>query len=148
MIYVSFQVLYCLLLEGRPSSTRLPKVICTALPALITAIYLAYPNPVFHQVCYGALQLYVTYRIQILLRRFPDGSKFKQDCKYLLTTGSFISVLAFGIWNVDNILCENITAWRESVGSIGILSQGHAWWHILVAIGSNRVVTSVIGALH
>jgi dihydroceramidase len=147
MIYVSFQALYCLLLEGKPSSTRTPKIICTALPALITAIYLAYPNPVFHQVCYGALQLYIAYRLRDLLQRLPVGStsKFQRDCERLLTTGSFMSVLAFGIWNMDNILCENITMWRETVGPIGILSQGHAWWHILVAIGSNRAVTAIIG---
>jgi dihydroceramidase len=147
MIYTSFQALYCVLLQGKPSSTRAPKIICTVLPALITAIYLAYPNPIFHQVSYGILQLYITYHLEIMRAKLPAGSKLKKDCTHLLTTGTILSVVAFAIWNMDNILCDNITAWRAQAGTIGVISQGHAWWHILVACGSNRMVTAIIGNL-
>jgi len=145
MIYVSFQALYCVLLEGRASSSRTPKIACTLLPALITAIYLAYPYPIFHQVSYAILQLLVTYRLQELRQRLPDGSKLRQDCTHLLKTGAALTVVAFAIWNMDNILCDDITSWRSRVGPIGVISQGHAWWHILVACGSNRMVTAIIG---
>ncbi|CCA66887.1 hypothetical protein PIIN_11719 [Serendipita indica DSM 11827] len=147
MIYASFQAIYCILLEGRPSSSLSPKIICTVLPALFTALYIAYPNPIFHQVVYGALQLFITYRMQAILKRFPPDSKLKKDCTHLLKTGTVLTLLAFTIWNMDNLLCEDITAWRESVGSLGVLSQGHAWWHLLVACGSNRFVVAMIGLM-
>lgn len=145
MIFASFQALYCVLLEGKPSSSRTPKIVCTVLPALITAIYLAYPYPIFHQVCYAALQLAITYRLEELRGRLPAGSRLKKDCTHLLKTGMVLTVVAFAIWNMDNILCDEITAWRSQVGWIGVVSQGHAWWHILVAAGSNRMVTAIVG---
>jgi len=145
MIYTSFQALYCVLLEGKPSSSRTPKILCTVLPVLITAIYLAYPYPIFHQVCYAILQLAITYKLQELRGRLPAGSKLKKDVTHLLKTGATLTVVAFAIWNVDNILCDDISAWRSRVGAIGVISQGHAWWHILIACGSNRMVTAIIG---
>jgi dihydroceramidase len=145
MIFASFQAVYCILLEGKPSSSRTPKIVCTVLPALITAIYLAYPYPIFHQVSYAIVQVFITYRLQELRGRLPEGSKLKKDCTHLLKTGAILTIVAFAIWNVDNILCDEITAWRNQVGAIGVISQGHAWWHILIACGSNRMVTAIIG---
>ena len=150
MIYVSFQVLYCLLLEGRPSSTGIhnaevmrAKIICIGLPTLITIGYLCYPNPIFHQVAYGAISLVLTYKLQILRSRLPPNSKLKRDCTRLFNTGMALSTLAFAIWNVDNVLCDHITTAREGMWW-SVLTEGHAWWHILVAFGSNRMVTGVI----
>jgi dihydroceramidase len=158
MIYVSFQVLYCLLLEGRPSpsatySTRMlgihvgiteAKLICLGLPTLITLIYLCYPNPLFHQFSYGVLQVYITYKLQILRRKLPPDSKLNRDCTTLLNSGVVLALLAFGIWNVDNVWCDDITRMRENRWW-SVLTQGHAWWHILAACAANRVVTALIG---
>ncbi|KIM28979.1 hypothetical protein M408DRAFT_329022 [Serendipita vermifera MAFF 305830] len=151
MIYVSFQVLYCLLLEGRPSSTATynagyarAKLFCVGIPTLITVIYLCYPNPIFHQVSYGAIQLYLTYKLQILRSRLPPNSRLKKDCTTLFNTGMFLTALAFAIWNVDNLLCEEITVARKDMWW-SVLTQGHAWWHVLVACGSNRMVTGIVG---
>lgn len=124
MIYASAQALYCILSEGKRSSTRTPKIICTAIPALITAIYLAYPNPVFHQISYAGLQFYITYCLENLRSRLPQDSKLKKDCNRLLISGTLMTVVAFGIWNVDNMMCDEITAWRETAGPFGFLSQG------------------------
>jgi dihydroceramidase len=158
MIYCSFQALYCLLLEGRPTSTASyslrilglrievtkPKLFCLGLPTLITIIYLSYPNPIFHQISYGAIQLYLTYKLQKLRARLPPNSKLKKDCTRLLNSGMALTALAFGIWNVDNVFCEDITSAREGKWW-SVLTQGHAWWHVIVACGSNRMVTGIIG---
>lgn len=144
MIYTSAQALYCVLQEGLPSSSKAPKIICTLIPMLVTAIYLAYPNPLFHQVSFGALQLYLTYYLQILRNRLPENSRIKRDSTHLLVSGLIISLIAFAIWNVDNIMCDEITAWRADGGPLGVLSQGHAWWHILVAAGANRTTTAIV----
>jgi len=158
MIYVSFQALYCLLLEGRPSPTSSynynlfgvhvsvtkAKLLCLGLPALITVIYLLYPNPLFHQVSYGITQLYITYKLQALRARLPPDSRLNKDCTRLLSTGMALTILAFGIWNVDNVFCEDITNARDGKWW-SVVTQGHAWWHIIVACGSNRMVTAIIG---
>ena len=28
---------------------------------------------------------------------------------------------------------------------MGVFSQGHAWWHILAALGTNRTMTALVG---
>jgi len=145
MIYVSCQAVYCILSEGKANSTRTLKITCTVIPFIITAIYLAYPNPLFHQVCYGVLQLFMSVRMHQLLQRLPAESRIKKDCEGLLKSGVVLSLIAFAIWNVDNIFCEGLTGWRGEVGSIGVLSQGHAWWHVLIALGTNRTMTGIIG---
>ena len=157
MIYSSCQALYCILVEGKPTGSKKDKAICMALPVLITVVYLAYPNPVFHQVAFAALHLFMAYRVYFLLKRLPpkqqltNGEKantLRRDADRLLVEGVGLTVLAFAIWNMDNVFCDGITSWRKDERVpywLGVLSQGHAWWHILSALGINRSVTGFIG---
>jgi len=72
----------------------------------------------------------------------------RRDATRLLVEGIGLTIFAFAIWNVDNIYCDGITKWRKDERVpywLGVLSQGHAWWHILSALGVNRSVTGFVG---
>jgi dihydroceramidase len=157
MIYASCQALYCILAEGKPTGSKRDKAICTAIPILITVVYLAYPNPLFHQTAFAALQLLMAYRVYLLLKRLPperqpiNGEKvntLRRDADRIFVEGVGLTVLAFVIWNLDNEFCDGVTRWRKDERVpywLGVLSQGHAWWHILTAVGINRSVTGFVG---
>jgi dihydroceramidase len=37
-----------------------------------------------------------------------------------------------GIWNLDNMFCTEIRAWRREVGlPWGIFLEGHGWWYVV-----------------
>lgn len=157
MIYAACQALYCILAEGKPTGSKRAKAICTAFPISITVVYLAYPNPIFHQVAFAFLHLFMAYRVYFLLKRLPPKRKLSsgeeentlgRDAFRLLIEGIGLTALAFAIWNMDNIFCDGITRWRKHEHVpfwLGTLSQGHAWWHVLSALGINRSVTGFIG---
>ncbi len=131
-----------------------------AFPTLITVIYLAYPNPLFHQIAFGLLHLLVAYRLYFLLKRLPpkrqpitgeNVNTLRRDADRLVVEGVGLTIVAFAIWNLDNLFCDGITMWRKDERVpywLGALSQGHAWWHILSALGVNRSVTACIGMYH
>jgi len=155
MIYASCQALYCILAEGKPTGSKRDKAVCTAFPILITVAYLAYPNPLLHQTAFALLQVFIVYRIFFLLKRPKwkpvSGEKvntLRRDAIHLLVRGAGLTILAFAIWNMDNIFCDGITRWRKDERVpywLGVLSQGHAWWHILSALGINRSLTGFVG---
>jgi dihydroceramidase len=157
MIYASCQALYCILAEGKPTGGKRDKAVCTTFPILVTVVYLAYPNPLFHQAAFAFLHIFMVYRTYFLLKRLPPkrqsikGGKvntLRRDADRLLVEGLGLTAFAFAIWNMDNIFCDGITKWRKDERVpywLGVLSQGHAWWHILSALGINRSVTGVIG---
>ena len=157
MIYASCQALYCILAEGRPTGSKRDKAVCMAFPTLITVVYLAYPNPLFHQISFGLLHVLSAYRVYYLIKLLPpqqqpiNGEKvntLRRDALRLSAEGFGLMIIAFAIWNMDNVFCDGITRWRKD-GRVpywlGTLSQGHAWWHILTAVGVNRSLTACIG---
>jgi dihydroceramidase len=160
MIYSSCQALYCILAEGRPTGSKRDKVICTTFPILVTVVYLAYPNPLFHQAVFAFLHLFMAYRVYFLLKRLPPkrqatmGEKIntlRREAECIMVEGVGLTVLGFVIWNLDSLYCDGITRWRKDERVpywLGVLSQGHAWWHILSALGVNRSVTGFVGTYH
>jgi dihydroceramidase len=50
----------------------------------------------------------------------------------LFGTGAVTFLAGFLVWNLDNIFCSQLTAWKNLVGWPGaFLLEGHSWWHIL-----------------
>ena len=157
MIYAACQALYCILAEGKPTGSKRAKAICTAFPIFVTVVYLVYPNPIFHQAAFAFLHVFMAYRVYFLLERLPSKRQptngeavntLRRDATRLLVEGIGLTIFAFAIWNVDNIYCDGITKWRKDERVpywLGVLSQGHAWWHILSALGVNRSVTGFVG---
>jgi len=146
MIYVGSMSLW-LLFDDEPgfglrsSRTKL-LIICLALfDVLFTWSYMAYRNPVYHQVVFASLVLSTAFRIAYILqkseasRRIPD--KKKSAIGKLFTTGAAIFALGFFIWNMDNLFCHILTRWKIAVGwPLAFLLEGHSWWHVLTGSGT------------
>lgn len=57
----------------------------------------------------------------------------------------------FGIWNLDNMFCTKIRAWRREVGlPWGIFLEGHGWWYVIFPhLQLDRsMVADVVGYRH
>ena len=76
------------------------------------------------------------FRTIYILRNEPYQSTISpQDRKTisrLFGSGAATFAAGFFIWNLDNIFCSRLTAWKELFGWPGaFLLEGHSWWHIL-----------------
>lgn len=65
-----------------------------------------------------------------------------------LAAGLVIFLSGFAIWIADNILCDSLSDLRDyavgrDAGMIGILTQGHAWWHLLTGLGANWLIVGL-----
>ncbi|QRV92879.1 alkaline ceramidase [Ceratobasidium sp. AG-Ba] len=156
MIFVVSLMLYLICAdEARWSATgdrwKL-KLGLASVPLGVSALYLYYPNPVLHQVCFATIQLTSTYRTILLFKTAPKTIPQTdiKAAKHYILSGSLLFILAFAIWNVDNIWCDAWTQlrgyfWSMSGyggalgGLVGAVTQGHAWWHLLTGIGCSRI---------
>jgi len=128
-------------------STKL-KLLVTAVPAAVSWLYLRYPNPVVHQVAYGCIQAVSISQLVGIFKNLPirtvEQARKREECRHNFITGTVTFLLGFVLWNLDNIFCDQLTAFRSRHGEvIGAFSQGHAWWHILTGLGASRLLVSL-----
>ncbi|KIJ53491.1 hypothetical protein M422DRAFT_25363 [Sphaerobolus stellatus SS14] len=150
-VYVCSQTLY-VIFETVPgalkdSHRRKPLALGIILfDVLFTLAYALYRNPVFHQAVFATLMLTVGVRTTILCRRpsTPIALESKRRIIRIFWTGSFFFLFGFLIWNLDNIYCETISGWKAALGwPAAFLLEGHAWWHLLTAIGTYLMLVGV-----
>ncbi|CAE6449391.1 unnamed protein product [Rhizoctonia solani] len=154
MIFVTSLMLYLVCADEdrwRGENAWKLKVGLAAVPLSVSAIYLYYPNPVLHQVCFGIIILTSTYRTVLLFKTAPPTvpAADLRAARHYILTGSLLFVLAFTVWNVDNVWCDTWTALRAKLWSgeswsgvgalVGAVTQGHAWWHLLTGLGCSRI---------
>ncbi|POW01863.1 hypothetical protein PSHT_12350 [Puccinia striiformis] len=150
---------------------ELPMIFCCAFITYVafdTAIYLKYPNPVFHQIAYATIQLVATFRSAYTVRNAPEGTyreqKNRADAIRYLMIGSVTFTTGFLIWNIDNLLafitlflsnldvnvsplnrfCDRISHLKEYLGTPwSFILEGHAWWHLATGTGSYLIVVGL-----
>jgi len=111
-----------------------------AFNTLFPISYAIYRNPIYHQVVFAILMLSVTFRTMYLI--YLDTSKgvppaVKKRTGEIYRTGSLTFLAGFAIWNLDNIYCNTLTEWKQTVGwPAAFLLEGHSWWHALTAVGT------------
>lgn len=107
----------------------------------VTAVYLKYPNPVFHQVAFGLLHCLATARGMMATLTAPmttdrERQNKKEAIRYQLA-GTLTFLAGFLIWNVDNVFCDQISELKESLGMPrSFMLEGHAWWHLATGTGT------------
>ncbi|KAJ8523363.1 hypothetical protein ONZ45_g222 [Pleurotus djamor] len=146
MVYVASFTLY-LLFDSAPgfsTDSFRSKALIAALVAfdvLFTWSYYLYRNPVYHQVVFATLLIFVTLRVMTYLRS-PHARNTIPEHKTaqitrLFSTGVVSFATGFLIWNLDNIFCDTITRWKGSLGwPAAFLLEGHSWWHVLTGLGT------------
>ncbi|CEL53531.1 Alkaline ceramidase 3 OS=Homo sapiens GN=ACER3 PE=1 SV=3 [Rhizoctonia solani AG-1 IB] len=157
MIYVSSMVLYLVLAPTDGPGPLKLKLGITSVPLIVTILYLRFPYPVIHQLCFAGIMLSIAYRLVGLLRNSKYNSDAIFDAKYYIITGVVMFIVAFGIWNIDNSFCDFWTVvrtrlWKDEIGPsfktpslsaaiVGAVTQGHAWWHLLTGLGCARMAS-------
>ncbi|KAJ7651636.1 ceramidase [Mycena polygramma] len=140
MIYVCATTLWCLFdtslgFTWETTRTRLLTVAAAVFSILFSWSYYINRNPVYHQVVFGILLFSIAFRIYYLLTRPDVGKRVPADKRAaiskLFSLGVAQFVLAFVLWNLDNIFCDTLTRWKVAVGwPLAFLLEGHSWWHL------------------
>jgi len=153
MIWSAAVFMYIAISGGDERPSWRLKLFCCILPFVISWAYLHYPNPVFHQVCFASMELVSVGRGIAMMKQVPEDTperrRKKKECSRNFIRGVCTFALGFGIWNLDNLLCDGLTALRISQRAgvmgelLGMMTQGHAWWHILTGIGSSEIVNAL-----
>lgn len=145
MIYL---VTYCglLVFDTSPEfNTRLGGLAMLALDLFVTVSYIRAPNPIYHQVAFGSLQLVSVSRIIYLIKyRLPPSSEHpaKKVIGDMLFRGVALFGIAFLIWNLDNLFCDTWRSLRVQVAPFGFMLEGHAFWHLGTGLGSYWIMTA------
>uniref|UniRef100_A0A3B3ZYB7 Alkaline ceramidase n=1 Tax=Periophthalmus magnuspinnatus TaxID=409849 RepID=A0A3B3ZYB7_9GOBI len=101
-----------------------------ALLLLFSISVTVWKEPVFHQVMYGALVACLVIRSVFIVTVYPW-------LRPLCYTSLGIFMLGFLLWNIDNIFCDSLASRQTLPSGVGVvLTQFHAWWHILTGLGS------------
>ncbi|KAF8307453.1 alkaline phytoceramidase [Clavulina sp. PMI_390] len=148
MIFSASTSLYVLLVSRNPNATSFErlriKLLISIIPILVSVTYVGYGDPLFHQICFGGLLISTTLLVQSDYKAPQLSPQMAHEAKLLNMGGAAIFLAGFAIWNLDNIFCESLTGWRGVVGEyVGVISQGHAWWHLLTGLGGSRLATGI-----
>ncbi|KAL0581055.1 alkaline ceramidase ydc1 [Marasmius crinis-equi] len=153
MIYVSSMSLWLLYDRAQGFSTRslrtqMHVALLITFDVLFTWAYSIYRNPIFHQIVFAILMVTSVLRVIYLLRVSPVGDRIPEEKRRVINKWFIIgaATFAFGflIWNLDNIYCDLLIKLKAYVGHpIAFLLEGHAWWHILTALGTYYMIFGV-----
>jgi hypothetical protein len=111
-------------------------------PALTYSAYL--PNPIYHQIAFATILLSSVGRLFYLTHCLPASSS-KHRLINTFLKGIAIFAGGFGIWNIDNIFCDQLRTIRDFLGPVlGMVVQGHGFWHLMTGYGSYLIFTAAI----
>ncbi|KZV93687.1 alkaline phytoceramidase [Exidia glandulosa HHB12029] len=151
MIICVSQCAYILFeLSPAPRHRAIRRQALTALIAILDVLfvsaYIAYPNPVFHQVVFGLLMVVTAGRSLQLLNRNTShlSQRTRTTSSLILWVGACAFVLGFLLWNLDNAFCGTLTGFKHRVGyPCAFLLEGHAYWHVLTATGTYAMLVGI-----
>lgn len=121
------------------------------------------PIPLLHQFTFGCLiclnalivlgllthpNLKVPLSVRDPKGIWPVGKTPGSVAFRTLGAGLLIFNIGFAIWIADNIFCDSLGSIREwasgnDAGLMGLLTQGHAWWHLLTGLGANWLIVGL-----
>nr|ODN91694.1 dihydroceramidase [Cryptococcus depauperatus CBS 7841] len=145
MIYVVSYAAYLAVdtLPGfKPRFGLLGPLVLVAWNVFVTVSYICLPNPVYHQAAFAVILITAILRTGALLLELPKGYPARETTGRLLVRGVTIFALGFVIWNIDNVFCEQLKSIRSFVGPLGVLVEGHAFWHYMTGYGSFLLFTA------
>lgn len=90
-----------------------------------------------HVILFTGMSVIVARKTGHLIRTRITDKAQKKKLKFLIRIATGSSLSAFAIWNVDNIFCPTLTAFKDYVGMPwSILLEFHGWWHIGTAVSA------------
>ncbi|EPS42918.1 hypothetical protein H072_3170 [Dactylellina haptotyla CBS 200.50] len=140
MIYTALTMCFATFSHGR--STLMQALVllgCVGTGLGITLTYHYLKNPLFHQTAFAFIMISLLSRSMFMMetRTRPKNPAAANIMWKMVLWGIFVFLAGFGVWNIDNIYCQQLRGWRREVGMPwGFVSELHAWWHLLTGIGS------------
>lgn len=133
MLFGICSFLYCMwTCNYKPGrSTWLPMFVTFSCSFLISVIYVAVNEPLFHEVCYGLI-------VTVLLIHSYYRGRTLGGSMTLYTVSLATLLVGFMLWNVEVQLCPHIRQIRGSiVWPLKPVTQLHAMWHLLTGVASH-----------
>ncbi|WWC95973.1 hypothetical protein V866_002840 [Kwoniella sp. B9012] len=147
MIYVVSYAAF-LILETSPGLEFrygiLGPLVMIAWDIFVTTSYIYLPNPVYHQIAFALILITTTTRTAYLAFKLPPNHPSKVKIGKTMAWGVVTFAVGFGIWNIDNIFCNQLRVIRDAIGPLGVLVEGHAYWHLMTGYGSFLIFTASI----
>ncbi|WVW84530.1 hypothetical protein I302_106564 [Kwoniella bestiolae CBS 10118] len=147
MIYVVSYAAF-LILETSPGLDFkygvLGPLVMLAWDAFVTISYIYLPNPVYHQIAFAIILISTTARTAYLAFMLPLNHPSKVKIGKTMAWGVVTFAVGFGIWNIDNIFCKQLRVIRDAIGPLGVLVEGHAYWHLMTGYGSFLIFTASV----
>lgn len=118
----------------------------------VTAAYIHFENPIFHQVCFGAILVGCALAYPSFAASNTKGLANAKQVRRLvfnmIVKAALLMIGAFGIWNVDNVACGVLRKLRDALPVpllfVSPLLQFHALWHILTCAAGDYAVCGVM----
>ncbi|KAH8676364.1 alkaline ceramidase [Xylariales sp. PMI_506] len=156
MIYTTCLMCYATFSYGRSATfSFLLGTGLVSLACFITAKYFYTMDPQFHQDAYAFLTALVVLSNMYIMEKhvrpalyrrqqgrpasseIPSSDAIIKKMWIMVATGLSIFLGGFLIWNLDNMFCNTIRAWRHHMQlPWAIVLEGHAWWHLMTGIGA------------
>ncbi|KAF3086337.1 hypothetical protein TWF569_000763 [Orbilia oligospora] len=140
MIYTALTMCFATFSHGRsPLRQFLVLLGCVGMGLTITLVYHYLKNPLFHQNAFALIMITLLSHSMYMMETHTRGKNPAATNLMwkMVIWGICVFLAGFGVWNLDNIYCQQLRRWRREVGMPwGFVSELHAWWHLLTGIGS------------
>ncbi|KKA30530.1 hypothetical protein TD95_003362, partial [Thielaviopsis punctulata] len=155
MVYATSIMSFVTFAYGQDTGTRIVTfLVLLFFVVFVTAWYVVYKNPIFHQVAFGVLMAATVFRAAyatgwelrpaLQARNPKDCERIMKELRNLVVYGVGVFVLGFAIWNLDNIHCENLRHARHIIQlPWGVVLEGHSWWHIFTGLAYCEIVWGI-----
>lgn len=110
----------------------------TLLSLIVTFSYIFYiTNPVFHEICYGVLNVIIVFISTTLTIKYIHDKEIKHNLMKSSFAGICLFLFGFILWGLDRQYCGSLIHIRREYLKLplGNILELHAYWHLFTGIG-------------
>lgn len=110
----------------------------TLLSLIVTFSYIFYiTNPVFHEICYGILNVIIVFISTTLTIKYIHDKEIKHNLMKSSFAGICLFLFGFILWGLDRQYCGSLIYIRREYLKLplGNILELHAYWHLFTGIG-------------
>lgn len=92
---------------------------------------------VMHSVLFGIMIAFVGTKTRSIIKARVSDPVVQKDVRNMATWGAVIFVSGFIIWNIDTVICGQLTTVKRTIGMPwSFLLELHGWWHLFTGLGA------------
>ena len=147
MLLLISQSLYCLIADSTSHKNhKLIVGIGMYLTGLVTfLIYIVLDKAIVFQGLFALMVAAAILQSMWVLRNMAERPAEGLTMGRSLIYAFGYCTAAFVVWNMDNVFCQFLRQLRAEWGfPLTVLTQGHAWWHVLNAVGLSWFIAGLL----